>query len=230
MPISDCLSVDYASKVISHIDGILSYGTGSGTQPVAGQYVLGATSGALGKVLATTGDETTGTLTLTNVIGQFQSGESISVLSQVDFDGVGNGGFKVGDTIVDQVTGTIDVKFIEYNIDGVAGHGTMYGDAMTVFTNDSQLDISGGQTAVAVADGVGVDNDALFTATTSASLAVPGTANTNNSVIIHYDGGIIAIPEDAHIQSATATAEGYAQQVIGSVVQGSVRIVDSDTT
>lgn len=230
MSIADDWNVNYSGKVISHIDGILAYGTGSGTQPAVGEYVIAGTSGAVGKVLARTGTVTTGTLTLTNVVGQFASGETLTLLSQVDFDGVDNGGFKAGDTIVDQVTGTVDVKFIEYNIDGTAGHGTIYGDNFTVFTNDSQLDISGGQANVADADGTGTDNDAAFTSTTTASLAVPGAANTNNSATIHFDGGTITIPEDAHIQSAVSTAEGYAQKVIGSTAIGSVRVVDSDTT
>lgn len=231
MPISDDWDFNFATKVISHIDGVLTYDTGSGTQPVAGQYVYGNTSGAVGKVLSTTGTAASGTLTLTNVLGQFLENETLDVLSQVDFDNVANGGFKVGDTIVDQVTGSIDVKFIEYNIDGTAGHGTMYGNNMTAFTNNSQLDISGGQTNVGLADGVGVDNDVLWDAQpTAAVLAPPGTANTNNSVIVHYDAGTIAIPEDAHIQSAVSGAEGYAQKVVGSTATGSVRVIDSDTT
>ncbi len=230
MPISDNWDVNYSSKVISHIDGVLSYGTGTGTQPAVGEYVISATSSAVGKVLARTGTVTTGTLTLTNVLGQFGSGDTLDLLSSVDFDAVSNGGFNVGDTIVDQVTGTIDVAFIEYNIDGTVGHGTIYGDSFAAFTNDSQLDISGGQTDVGAADGVGTNNDAAFDAVTTADLAVPGTANTNDSVIIHYDGGTIDIPEDAHVQSAVATAEGYAQKVVGSTILGSVRVVDSDTT
>lgn len=232
MSIPNDWDVNYASKIISHIDGVLSYGSGSGTQPVAGQYIIGVTSGAVGKVLAKTGTVTTGTLTLTNVIGRFANGETLDVLSELMFDAItaGNGGLKVGDTITGQVTGTIDVKFIEYNIDGVAGHGKMYGTNMSVFVNDEQLDISGGQADVADADGTGTDNDTLFDASTTATLAVPGTTNTNNSVIIHYDGGTITIPEDAHIKSATAGAEGYAQRVIGSQTIGSVRVINSDTT
>lgn len=230
MTIANCWDVNYSAKVISHVDGVLAYGTGTGTQPAVHEYVIGATSGAIGKVLSATGTVTTGTLILTNVVGQFASGEVLDLLSQVDFDNVDNGGFSVGDTIVDQVTGSIDVKFIEYNIDGTSGHGTIYGDAFVAFTNDSQLDISGGVTAVGDADGVGTDNSTTFDATTTAALAVPGTANTNNCGIINYDAGTIAIPEDAHIESAVAGAVGYAQKVVGSVTQGSVRIVDSDTT
>jgi hypothetical protein len=230
MAISDDWDFNYSAKVISHIDGRLSYDGGSGTQPSVGYMIRGATSGAIGKVLARTGDEATGTLTLTNVLGLFADGETLDTLSYVDFDNVDNGGFRVGDTIVDQVTGSIDVKFIEYNIDGVAGHGRMFGNNFTAFTNDSQLDIAGGVAAVGVADGVGEDLDADWDADVDGTLNVPGAPDTNNCVIVHFDGGTIAIPEDAHIQSNTSTAEGYAQKVWGSVTTGSIRIADSDTT
>lgn len=230
MPISDDWDVNYAAKVISHIDGLIAYDGGSGTQPAVGEYIIGGTSGALGKVLARTGTVTAGTLTLTNVLGQFEDGETLDIMSQVDFDGVDNGGFEVGDTIVDQVTGSIDVKFIEYNIDGTAGHGTIYGTSFAAFTNDSQLDISGGTANVGDADGVGTNNDAALTALVDGVLYPPGTTDTNDCVIVHYDGGTIKVPEDAHIQSAVSTAEGYAQSVYGSEVTGSVRVVDSDTT
>jgi hypothetical protein len=232
MPISDDWNIDTGSSPpkIEHIDGILSYDAGAGTQPAVGQYIIGATSGAIGKVLARTGDATSGTLTLTNVVGLFVDGETLDILSQVDFDDVSNGGFEIGDTIVDQVSGSVAVKFIEYNIDGTAGHGTIYGNAFTAFTNDSQLDISGGQTDVGAADGTGTDNDTAWDADVDGTLAVPGTTNTNNSIIVHYDAGTIDIPEDAHIQSAVAGAEGYAQRVYGNTLIGSVRVVDSDTT
>lgn len=230
MPIADDWDFNFSGGVISHIDGVLTYDTGSGTQPAVGDYILGATSGAIGKILARTGTATAGTFTLTNVLGKFENNETLSVLSYVDFDNVGNGGFDVGDTLVDQVTGSIDVKFIEYNIDGVAGHGRVYGNNMTAFTNNSQIDISGGATAVALADGVGVDNDALWSGQPDGGLAPPGTANTNNCEIVHYDAGTIAIPEDAHITDVTSGADGYAQRVFGSVSTGSIRVVDSDTT
>lgn len=231
MPIPDDWDFNYSAKVISHIDGILSYDTGAGAQADVGDYVYGAVSGAVGKVLARTGDTTSGTLTLTNVVGRFETDELLEVLSTLPFDAVSNGGFKVGDTIIGQATGTIDVKFIEYNIDGVAGHGTMYGTSFSVFVNNEQLDISGGQTDVADADTVGINNDAKLTTTlVNGTLAVPGTANTNNSVIIHYDAGTIVVPEDARVSEAGLGAEGYAQKVVGSTATGSIRLVDSDTT
>lgn len=231
MPISDDWDFNYSAKVISHIDGVLSYGTGTGTQPAVGEYIIDD-EGNVGKILARTGTVTTGTFTLTNVIGYIKSGAVLDHLSSLDFDSVSNGGFKVGDTIVDQVTGTMDVKFIEYNIGGTAGQGTAYGTNFTAFTNASQIDISGGTADVAAAVGTGTDNDVAFDATTTAAIAVPGTTNTNNSVIVHYDAGTIAIPEDAHIADTTGLtgAEGYAQRVYGSTTIGSIRVVDSDTT
>lgn len=49
MAISDDWDFNFASKIISHIDGILSYDGGSGTQPAVGQMVRGNTSGAIGR-------------------------------------------------------------------------------------------------------------------------------------------------------------------------------------
>lgn len=232
MTIADDWNFDFAAKTISHIDGILSYDGGSGTQPAVGQMMRGNTSGAVGKVLARTGTVASGTLTLTNVIGRFADNEDLDVMSELMFDGVANGGFAVGDTLVGATsTSTIVVRFIEYNIDGVAGHGKIFGTAMSAaFTNNENLNIQGGTADVADADGTGTDNDAILTALVNGTLAVPGTANTNNCVIIHYDGGTIAIPEDAHIRDATTGAQGYAQKVVGSTTIGSIRVVDSDTT
>lgn len=232
MPISDDWDFNYSAKVISHIDGVLSYDTGSGSQADIGDYIRGSTSGAVGKVLARTGDAASGTLTLTNVVGQFVDGELIEVLSTLDFDGVINAGkdlIKVG-AVISGATGVMTIRFIEYNIDGTAGHGTFYGDTLTTgFVNDETLSIS--STNVCLADGTETDNSTkLGTTVTNGTLAPPGTANTNNCAIVHYDGGTIAIPEDAHITDPTSGAEGYAQKVIGSVSQGSIRVIDSDTT
>lgn len=234
MPFADDWDFNFAAKVISHIDGILSYDTGGGAQAAVGQYVYGATSGALGKVLARTGNTTSGTLTLTNVLGQFADNELLEVLSELMFDGVVNAEktrIVVGATLTGASSGsTMVIQFIEYNIDGVAGHGKFYGTAFSAaFTNNETLNISG--SGVCLADGVGTDNDALLTTTlVDGTLAVPGTANTNNCAIINYDGGTIAIPEDAKIADATSGAVGYAQQVIGSTAIGSIRVIDSDTT
>lgn len=233
MAISNDWDFNYSSKVISHIDGVLTYDGGSGTQPAVGQYIIGGTSEAVGKILARTGDQVAGTFTLTNVVGQFEDGEALIQMSTLDFDGVAVGAsglFKTGVQISGlSSSSTLDIKFIEFNIDGTAGHGTIYGiNFSAAFTNDEDLLISG--TKVAEADGTGTDNDAVFDADVDGSLAVPGTANTNNCVIIHYDGGTIDVPEDAHISDASSGAEGYAQRVYGATALGSIRVVDSDTT
>ena len=192
MPINNCWDIDEENEEIRHVDGVVSYGSGSGTQPVIGQFITGATSGAVGRVIAETGDETSGTLTLTDVLGKFQSGESLSILSELDFDAVtsGNGGFAIGDTIQgNSSSSTIVVKFITYNYEDGDGEGTIYGSPMSAaFTDDEQLDISGGQADVADARGTGTDNDALWSATSSSALTPPGTTDTNDSVIVHYDG------------------------------------------
>ena len=236
MSISDDWDLNYASTVLSHIDGVLSYDTGSGRQAAVGEYIYGATSGATAKILSVTGNTTTGTLTLTNVNGLFETNELLEVLSEVNFDAVtdGNGGFQVGDTIDDQVTGTVEVKVIEYNTDGLGG-GTIYGTNFTAFTNNSQLDISAPaariQADVADADGVGVDNDtALGTTLVNGTLAVPGTAQTNDSVIVHYDAGTVAIPEQAILLDAVTGAVGLVEQVWGVTATGSIRVVDYDST
>lgn len=224
----------FGYKAIHHVDGVLSYDTGTGTQPSIGEYILGSTSGAIGKVIGKTGDEIAGTLDLTNVVGQFVDGEALVICSELNFDAVtaGNGGFKVGDTIVGNASAsTIVVKAIEYNLTSTDGWGTIYGSPMSAaFTDNEQLDISGGQADVADADGAGTDNDVVWDADVNGTLAVPGTANTNDSVIVHYDGGTIDVPEDAKISDAVSGAEGYAQRVYGATATGSIRVVNSDTT
>jgi len=234
MAIADDWDFNFAAKVISHIDGILSYDTGSGAQADIGDYVYGATSGAVGKVLARTGDTSSGTLTLTNVVGQFEDDELLEALSVLDFDAVQNANkalIEVGETITGGVSGsTLVVKFIEYNIGGTAGQGTFYGTPMSAAFNDGE-DLEINSTKVAEAVGTGTDNDTkLGTTQTNGVLAVPGSADTNDCAIVHYDGGTIDIPEDAHIQSVTSTAEGYAQRVFGATATGSIRVIDSDTS
>ena len=231
MPITDDWDFDYPNTKLQHIDGVLTYDGGTSGQAAVGDYIIGA-SGAIGKVIAFTGNATAGTYTLTVVEGLFEDNEAISLLSNADFDAVtdANGGFAVGDTIVDQSGGTMVVRAIEYNRDGVGG-GTMYGDTYTAFTNDDQLDISGGVADVADADGVGNDNDAVIdTAVVDGELAVPGTAQTNDSVIIHYDAGAVSIPEQAIVQDASTAAIGLVEQVFGVLTEGSLRIVDYDST
>lgn len=237
MAISDDWDFDYANTRLSHIDGVLSYDTGTGAQADVGDYIRGSTSGALGKVLARTGNVTSGTLTLTSVIGFFENNEVIEVLDTLAFDDVtaGNGGFKVGDTLVGATsTDSIIVRFIEYNEDG-SGTGTIYGDTLTgtapYFQADETLDISGGQADVCDASAAATDNSTkLGTTQTNGTLAVPGTVNTNDSIILHYDGGTVAIPEQAILEDATSGATGLVEQVFGTTVNGSVRLVDYDSS
>ncbi len=235
MPIPDCWDFNYSAKTLSHIDGVLSYDTGGGRQAAVGEYVRGNTSLAIGKILSVTGNTTAGTLTLTNVEGQFVDGETFEVMSFVLFDGVEDyasnlQGFRVGDAVVDGVSGTITVRAIEYNEDGVGG-GTLLGDSFTAFTNDSQLDITGGQTNVGDADGTGTDNDAALTSTqTDGTLQPPGTAFTNDSILIQYDAGTVAIPEQAIVRDASTGAKALVEQVFGVLLTGSLRLVDYDST
>jgi hypothetical protein len=239
MPIADDWFIDYTNEYFYHIDGRISYGSNTGTAPSFGDYVIGGTSGAVSKVVAGSdlgGTNATGTIDVSETRGVWQSGESIRVLSSVNFDTVGGTpqGFKVGDTVTGPTTESIDVQAIEYNWDtSLPGEGYIYGDNLTSgFANNEQLDVSGGATAVAlVHTGGETDNSALFaTCSTTSALVVPGTADTNDSVIIHYESGTVPIPDDAQIADATTGAVGIVARVYGDTTTGSIRVIDSDTT
>lgn len=235
MAIADDWFFDYTNEKFYHIDGRLSYGSNTGTAPAFGDYVIGGTSGAVSKVVAGSdlgGTNATGTLDVTETRGVWQNTESIRVLSSVNFDTVGGTpqGFKVGDTITGPTTESIDCQAIEYNQDAsLPGEGYIYGDNLTTgFANNEQLDVSGGATAVAlVHTGAETDNSALFaTAATTSALVVPGT--NNDSVIIHYDGGTVPIPEDATVaETGGAGADGIVARVYGDTTTGSIRILNS---
>jgi len=237
MAISDCWDFNYSAKVISHIDGLLTYDIGTSNAPEVGDYVRGADSGALGKILSVTGGTpiVTGVLALTNVLGQFEDNELIEVLSTLDFDGVIEAGkdlIRIG-AVISGATGIMTIRFIEYNIDGVAGHGTFYGDTLTTgFVNDETLDISA--TNVCAADGTETDNSVkLGTTQVAGILEVPGATDTNNCEIIHYDdAGTLIVPDDARISDTTGVtgAQGYAQKVFGTALLGSIRVIDSDVS
>lgn len=240
MPVIDDWNFNYADKVLSHIDGTLAYDTGAGRAPVAGEFIIGNTSGAIGQIISVAGGTpvVSGTLTLTNVIGLFEDNETFEIMSELLFDNVANGGFKAGDTITDQVSGSMDVQFVVFNQQDigetkVSGQGKAYGTSFTAFTDNSSIDVTGGNSGVALAVGTGTDNDtALTTTQTAGQLVVPGTANTNNSVIIHYDGNGSGIdfPEGATISDTTSGAIGVVQEVRGVTASGSIRLVDSNTT
>lgn len=183
MPIANDWDINYNDKELRHIDGILAYdGPGTGTQPSVGEYIIGTTSGAVGKVIARTGDVAKGTLTLTNVVGLFVDNEPLFIQSELPFDDITAAsprGFKVGDTLVGaSSTSTLAVKAIEFNASG-NGAGVAYGRPMSaVFTSGEQLDIQGGKTDVAdvVVGQTGTDKDILWTgATADGAMMVPGT-------------------------------------------------------
>ena len=236
MPIADDWDVDFVGLEIRHLDGILSYDGNSGTAPSLNDYVRGTNSGAVGKVIAGSdlgGAGATGTLTLTSVVGRFQDNDPLVILSIVPIDTIANGGFTLGDileTLARSPTPQGTVEAIEYNADG-SGTGNVYLSSFTAdFQNNDQIDIQGGTDNVALVNGSETNNTGVFDGAANGTLAVPGTANENDSVIIHYDGGTIAIPEDARVADATTGAVGFAQQVVGAVTTGSIRLVDSDTT
>ena len=232
MPIADDWDFNYGSIRLSHIDGVLSYDTGTGRQAAVDEYIIGNTSGATGKILSVTGNTASGTLTLTNVVGQFEDNETFEVLSFVGFDNVTtqNNGFTIGDVVTDSATGSITVAAIEYNEDGL-GTGTLYGTSFAAFADSLVLKITGGSSDVADSVGTGTDNSAaLGTTQTAGTLAVPGTAQTNDSVIIHYDAGTVAIPEQALVEDATTGAIALVEQVYGVTATGSLRLVDYNST
>lgn len=245
MPITDDWQVNYVPAVtngykeIIHIDGILSYGSNTGTAPALNDYVYQAATGALGRVIAGSdlgGVSATGTLTLTNVRGRFDGSSALTVLTAVNFDTVANGGFKIGDTITGPTTESLDVLAIEYNsgpkVVADAGEGWAYGNNLTTgWANNEQIDVSGGATAVALVHTGAEDTAATFTgAVATATLAPPGTVETNYSLIIHYDAGTIAIPEGATVSDQTTGAEGLVEQVLGVTATGSLRLVDTSLT
>jgi hypothetical protein len=237
MPVADDWFIDYTNERFYHIDGRLSYQNNTGTAPSFGDYVVGLTSGAVSKVVAGSdlgGTTATGSIDVTETRGVWASGEEIRVLSTVDFDTVANGGFKVGDTITGPTTESIDVQAIEYNWNTAqGGRGLIFGDNLvTGFADNEQLDVSGGATAVAlVAAGGETDNSGLFTgADVTTNLTVPGTADTNDSIIVHYDAGVFAIPVNSRISDTTTGAIGTVAEVYGDITTGSVRLVNSDVT
>lgn len=239
MATSDDWFVDYTNEKFYHIEGRVTYGSNTGTAPAFGDYVIGGTSGAVGKVVAGSdlgGTSATGTVDLTEVRGVWASGESVRVLSSVNFDTVGGTpqGFKVGDTITGPTTESIDCQAIEYNWDtALPGEGYIFGDNLTTgFANNEVLAVSGGAAAVAlVHTAAETNNSGLFpTCVTTTALVVPGTANTNDSVIIHYESGTVDIPENARVADATSGAYGIVARVFGDTTTGSIRLVDSNTT
>jgi hypothetical protein len=238
MAISDDWDFDYPNKVLQHIDGVLSYDEGTNNQASVGDYIRGEDSGATGKVIAVTGTAASGTLTLTNVRGLFEDNELLEVLSTLAFDDVtdGNGGFSIGDVLTGATSGdTITVRVIEYNFDG-AGTGTIYGDSMTGSSPYFQADETVDNTTQSVSDvcdasAAVTEEDGELTGTKcNGTLAVPGTADENDSVIIHYDAGSQLIPEQAIVEDASTNATALVEQQYGTSLVGSLRLVDYDSS
>jgi len=242
MPISDDWVFRYVPvtlngyREILHVDGRLAYGSNTGNAPALNDYIYQAATGALGRVIA--GDDlgginATGYLDLTNVRGRFDGTTALTVLDAVNFDTVASGGFSIDDTIVGPTTESLDVLAIEYNSGPKVvkdnGEGWAYGNNLTTgFADGEQIDISGGQSNVALVHTGAEDAAASFTgALATATLDVPGTANTNNSVVIHYDAGTISIPERGIVSDQTTGAQGEVQQKLGITTTGSLRLIDT---
>lgn len=199
--------IDYTNRILSHIDMVLDYdGRTAGTVPTLGEYVRGSTSGAVGKVIAGTdlgGTNATGSITLTNVLGRFEDGESFKILDEIPFDGVDSAknGIAVGDSIDGPTTEDFDVYAIEYNYgkQGVTdGTGTLYGIIQVAgFANDEAINnTTSGETSVALVNGSEVDNGTTWDAVVNETTNGTGTPATISG-IINYDAGTIDIPNDA---------------------------------
>lgn len=247
MPVADDWKINFTPFVAGgllemiHIDGILSYDGNTGTAPSLNDYIFQASTGAAGRVIAGSdlgGVAATGTLTLANIVGRFADNGALEVLSEVPFDTVGGTpqGFSVGDALTGPTTEAITIRAYEYN-EGpkkiLDGEGVIYGNAFTAGFADNEAigNSTTGGVSVALVNGTESNNSALFTgALANGTLAVPGTANTNNSAIIHYDAGTIDIPVEATVADAVTGAVGQVASVIGVPATGSLRLVDSNTT
>ena len=237
MAISNDWNVDFTAKVISHIDGVLTYDTGADTQPAVGDVIRGGTSQALGKILSRTGTAASGTLTLTDVEGRFQDNEPLVNCDKINFNGVTNNGFVVGDTITGSTSGrTGVVRKIEYNMTTTPGWGTAYSatfdDDAATWTNNENILVSA--QARAVADGTGTNksstwDNALVNETTGTITPPSGS----DCAIINFTSGTEAIPRFCKIQDtddASPNKTAIVQKVYGVTATGSLRIIDTTGT
>ncbi len=215
-----------------HVDGVLLFdGRTAGNSPALGDYIMGLTSGAVAKVIG--GDvgvaDAAGSLELTNVRGLLEDGEQLQILATVPFDTVTNGGFKIGDILDDGAAASITVEAIEYNIGTIDGAGIIYGSTYTSgFADEDPIELSGTQ----VASVEGVEAAAgTWDADCDGQLAPPGTANTNNAIIINYDTGTIDFPHEARISTNTTYASGAygkVQKLWGATLTGSLFLINSN--
>ena len=226
MAIGSDWDIDFNNLLISHIDGDLDYDTGGGTLPDIGGVIRGATTGALGKILSISGSAATGTLTLTDVEGQFQDGESIVWQDQVDFDTVTNGGFAVGET-VDGASRTGTIRKIDYNDGGVAGTGTIYGEfGAGTWTPGEDMDVAA--SVKALADGAGSDNSLVWTGVLVNEGSNGTITEPTLSTIVNYDTGTEDFVRFSKIQNlnTSPTKTAFIQQAYGVTATGSLRLVD----
>lgn len=236
MAIASDWDIDYICKQISHIDGTLDWDCGTGTVPVADDYVYKVADDAVAKTLVTlTG--TSGTAdTFTNTVGRFTDGVGLIRLPYVDFDTVTNCGFSVGDTIIGATscrTGVI--RAIEYNnIVATPGQGRVYGcftgGACNEFDVCEALQVSASTKALAVGVGSG-----LFDWAASVNEATSGTLNpngaNNTSQLFNFDncGTQVFIPDGAQISDTIcSTKTATVQEHIGATdaSKGTLRAVD----
>lgn len=232
MAIATDWNVDFTAKLISHIDGVLTYDTGSGTQPAIGDVIRGGTSTTLGKILAITGTAASGTFTLTDVDGRFQDNEALTNCDRINFDGVVNSGFVVGDTITGATsTRSGVVRKIDYNMTTTAGFGTAWSEQFGAgaWTDNENIQVSG-QTR-ALANGTGVDNSSTWSSALVNEVSgtiIPPTGS--DCAIINFSSGTELIPRFATIQNtddASPTKTALVQKVYGVTATGSLRVIDT---
>lgn len=238
MAIADDWDIDYICKQISHIDGVLDWDTGScAGQPVADDYIRGATTGAISKSLAAfTG--TSGSNNLTNTLGRYQDGETLNRLEYIDFDCVQNCGFSVGDTITGATSSRSGIiRAIEYNLGSVTGQGRAYalfcGGAGN-FTCNENLQVGGSTKALAVGTGSGD-----YTWTSLVNEPVTGTLNppgtNNSSYLFNFDAAAcpIYVPAGAKIgEAACPTKTAVVLNHVGAAdaTLGTLRVNCVDNT
>ncbi len=237
MAISSDWNIDFTLKVISHVDGVLTWDANATTGPAAADYVRGDTSTAVGKVLSRTTDTgltgATGELTLTSVVGQYENNEPLTVLDRLGFARVVNAGFEVGDTLFGQDSGaSMPIYALEYEATG--GTGAIYGVTTSGPFNDGEwlLVNAAAGTSGATAEGVEVDNANLFTSAlvdeaTNGTITPPTT-----SVLVNFDTGTTGFIRFANVVNKAdggETATGAIEQVYGAVTEGTIRLVDSSS-
>jgi len=233
MAISDDWCIDYTCKTISHVDGNIDWDTGSGTVPGIGDYIMDTASCkniVMRLLVAFTG--TCGTDAVTEVVnlgqqGKIACGDALAGLDSVDFDGViclANQGFTVGDTVTGACsTRTGVIRAIQYNCGQGGGAGDGDGTLWGVFcagawTCGENLQVGG--VTIAVADGVGTDDDWAGLVDT-ALFVPPGTNNVMQIMNFDTTGcSPINVPEEARVGScgaACASETAIIEKHLGAV-------------